>query len=88
MPAVIREQTKFSPMQKFRQHSERALTEVAQAELYRKYPGTAAKPLNRNPVIMLVRWGFKTGYRIVPVPIRSVMMKIMLVRKGQDWDPA
>jgi hypothetical protein len=89
MPAVMREETKYSLLQKFRRHSERALVEVAQEELYRKYPGTAlAAPVKRSPAVRLVRWGFKTGFRLFPRPLRDRVMRIVLVRKGQGWDPA
>jgi hypothetical protein len=88
MPAVIREETPYSFIQKFRRLSERALVEVAQEELYRKYPEAAVRPLKRQWWVRIVRWGFKTGYRMVPVPLRSRIMSIMLIRKGQDWDPA
>jgi hypothetical protein len=35
-----------------------------------------------------VRSLFKTGFRLVPLGIRRRAMRIMLMRKGQDWDPA
>jgi hypothetical protein len=88
MPVVIREETPYSLLQTFRKHSERALVEVAQEELYHKYPEAAVRPLKRQWWVRTVRWGFKTGFRIVPVPIRSKIMGILLIRKGQDWDPA
>ena len=88
MPAVIRNETKYSLVQKFRRWSERTLVEAAQQDMYRAYPDTGLKPRHGGPVKSVGRFGFKTGFRIVPRPIRSRIMKIMLIRRGQDWDPA
>jgi len=88
MPAVIRNETKYSLVQKFRRWSERTLVEAAQQDMYRAYPDTGLKPRHGGPVKSVVRFGFKTGFRVVPRPIRSRIMKIMLIRRGQDWDPA
>jgi len=88
MPAVIRKQTKFSLLQRFRAWSERILIEAAQDEVYNKYPQAGVKPLRRGAFRSFLRTGFKIGFRIVPAPIRNRMMRVMLVRKGQDWSPA
>jgi hypothetical protein len=88
MPAVIRSQTKFSIIQRFRVWSEKILTEAAQEDLYRAYPGTGVKPRHGGKVRGVVRFVFKTGFRVTPRPIRQRLMSWMLVRKGQDWDPA
>lgn len=88
MPAVIREETSYSLLQRFRKYSERALVEVAQEEMARKYADVAIPPVKRQWWVRIVRWGFKTGYRMVPAPLRSRIMSIMLIRKGQGWDPA
>jgi len=88
MPAVIRDETPYNFIQRFRKLSERALIEVAQDEMYRKYPDTAVPPIKRQWWVRIVRWGFKTGYRMVPPRLRSRIMSIMLIRKGQGWDPA
>ncbi len=88
MPAVIRSQTKYSLVQSFRAWSERILIEAAQEDLYRMYPGTAARPLRRGTRRSAVRFVFKTGFRVVPLPVRRRIMAMMLIRKGQGWDPA
>lgn len=88
MPAVIRKQTKYSAIQSFRAWSERILIDAAQEELHRMYPGTSVGPRRAGPVRSLLRSLFKTGFRITPLPVRRRVMSAMLVRKGQDWDPA
>jgi hypothetical protein len=88
MPAVIRNETKYSLIQSFRRWSERTLVEAAQADMYRAYPGAGRKPRHGGPVKAVVRFVFKTGFRVVPRPLRSRIMNVMLIRKGQDWDPA
>ncbi len=88
MPAVIKRETKYSPIQAFRRWSERTLIDAAQEDLYRKYPGTAVRPRRRGPASRAVRIVFTTGFRLTPAPIRRRIMKTMLVRPGQDWDPA
>jgi len=88
MPAVIRSQTKYSLVQSFRAWSERILIDAAQEELHRKYPGTSVRPLRRGALRSLLRFLFKTSFRLTPLPIRRRAMRAMLVRKGQDWDPA
>ena len=88
MPALIRSQTRYSRLQTFRAWSERTLIEAAQEDLYRKYPGTAARPRRRGPLRTALRILFTTGFRLTPAFIRRRAMRLMLVRKGQDWDPA
>jgi len=88
MPAVIRKQTKYSPLQSFRAWSERILIEAAQLELHAKYPGTGPQPLRRGRVRSAIRIMFTTGFRVTPRPLRNWIMHRLLVRKGQDWDPA
>ncbi len=88
MPAVIRSQTKYSLLQRFRAWSERMLIEAAQEDMYRKYPGTAARPMRRGTLRRAIQILFKTAFGIVPVPIRDRIMHLMLVRKGQDWTRA
>jgi hypothetical protein len=88
MPAVVRSQTRYSMIQSFRRWSEKILIEAAQEDLYRKYPGTAVKPMRRSTLRRAVRAFFKTGFRLTPLPIRRWIMHRMLVRKGQDWSPA
>jgi hypothetical protein len=87
MPAVIRTQTRYSIIQSFRAWSEKILIEAAQEDLYRKYPGTAIKPLRRSTLRRAIRVFFKTGFRLTPLSVRSRFMRLMLVRKGQDWSP-
>jgi hypothetical protein len=87
MPAVIRSQTRYSIIQSFRAWSEKILIEAAQEDLYRKYPGTAIKPLRRSTLHRAIRVFFKTGFRLTPLPVRRRFMRLMLVRKGQDWSP-
>lgn len=88
MPAVIRKQTRYSPLQAFRVWSERILIEAAQDELQRKYPTTAPRPLRRGRLRSVLRVGFRTAFRLVPKPLRNRIMRTMLIRKGQDWSPA
>lgn len=88
MPVVIREQTKFSTIQKFRAWSERQLVDAAQEDLYRKYPGTGARPRNRGAFRTAVRIMFRTAFRLAPGGLRRRIMCLMLFRKGQDWNPA
>lgn len=88
MPAVIRSQTRYSVIQSFRAWSERILIEAAQEELYRKYPGTAVRPVRRSTLRRAIRIFFKTGFRLTPLPVRRRLMHRILVRKGQDWSPA
>jgi hypothetical protein len=88
MPAVIRSQTKYSVIQSFRAWSERILIEAAQEDLYRKYPGTAVRPLRRSTLRRAIRLFFKSGFRLTPPPTRRWLMHRLLVRKGQDWNPA
>ena len=88
MPAVIRNETKYSLVQSFRRWSERTLVEAAQEDMYRAYPGTGSRPRHGGPIKKVVRFVFKTGFRVVPRPLRSRIMSVMLIRKGQDWDPA
>ena len=66
MPAVIREETPYSFIQKFRRLSERALVEVAQEELYRKYPESAVRPLKRQWWVRIIRWGSRQGTEWFP----------------------
>ena len=87
MPAVIRNQTRYTPIQRFRAWSERTLIDAAQEDLYRKYPGTAARPRRRGSLRTAIRIMFTTGFRLTPASIRRRAMRLMLVRKGQDWDP-
>jgi hypothetical protein len=88
MPAVIRKQTKYSAVQSFRAWSERILIDAAQEELHRAYPGTSGAPRRASLPRSLVRSLFKTGFRLTPLRIRRRVMSVMLIRKGQDWDPA
>lgn len=88
MPAVIRSQTKYSPVQSFRAWSERVLIEAAQEDLHRKYLGTSVQPRRHGAFQSAVRALFKTVFRLMPLPIRRWAMRFLLVRKGQDWDPA
>ncbi|MDO8483777.1 MAG: hypothetical protein Q7S35_02390 [Candidatus Limnocylindrales bacterium] len=88
MPAVIKHETKYSPIQAFRRWSERILIDAAQEDLYRKYPGAAVHPRRRGRVRVAARLVFTTGFRLTPAPIRRRLMRAMLVRRGQDWDPA
>ena len=88
MPAVIRRQTRYSPLQKFRAWSERILIEAAQDDVQRKYPQAGVRPLRRGRVRSILRTGFKVSFRLVPRFIRDPLMRIMLVRKGQDWSPS
>lgn len=88
MPAVIRHETKYGPIQAFRRWSERILIDAAQEELYRKYPGAATRPRRRGALRTAVRLVFATGFRLTPAAIRRRLMRTMLVRRGQDWDPA
>ena len=88
MPAVIRSQTKYSVIQSFRAWSERILIEAAQEDLYNKYPGTSVRPLRRSTLRRAIRLFFKTGFRLTPAPVRGWIMHRLLVRKGQDWNPA
>ena len=88
MPAVIRSQTKYSLIQSFRAWSEKILIEAAQEDLYRKYPGTSARPRRRSTLRRSIRIFFRTGFRLTPPPLRRWIMKRLLVRKGQDWSPA
>ena len=88
MPAVIRKETKYSLVQSFRAWSERILIEAAQEDLHRKYPGTSVRPLRPGARRTAMRVLFKTGFRLTPQPIRRRVMRRLLVRKGQDWDPA
>jgi hypothetical protein len=88
MPAVIHSETKYSIVQSFRAWSERTLIEAAQEDLHRKYPGTSVQPRRHGAFQSAVRILFKTGFRLTPLPIRRWAMRFLLVRKGQDWDPA
>ena len=88
MPAVIRSETKYSILQRFRAWSERILIDAAQEDLHRKYPGASGRPLRGSPLRSAMRLLFKTGFRLTPSPIRRRAMRFLLVRKGQDWDPA
>jgi hypothetical protein len=88
MPAVIRRQTRYSLLQRFRVWSERILIEAAQDEVQRKYPQAGARPLRRGRLRSILRTGFKVSFRLVPAAIRNRLMRAMLVRKGQDWNPA
>ncbi len=88
MPAVIRKQTRYSPLQTFRAWSERILIEAAQDAIQRKYPDAAVRPLRRGRVRSFLRAGFALAFGLVPAPLRNRIMRWMLVRKGQDWSPA
>lgn len=88
MPAVIRSQTKFSLVQKFRVWSEKILTEAAQEDLFRAYPGTGTRPRAGSPARRIVRFVFTRGFRVTPRPIRQRLMAWMLIRKGQRWNSA
>jgi hypothetical protein len=88
MPAVIRSQTRYSPVQRFRAWSERTLIDAAQEDLHRAYPGVSIRPRHGGVVRRVVRVGFRTGFRVTPRPIRTRVMAVLLIGKGQDWDPA
>jgi hypothetical protein len=88
MPVVIKHETKYSSIQAFRRWSERMLIDAAQEDLYRTYPDAAVRPRPRGPVRSAVRFVFATGFRLTPAAIRRRVMRAILVRRGQDWDPA
>ena len=88
MPAVIRNQTRYSPVQRFRAWSERILIDAAQEDLHRAYPGISVRPRHGGAGRKVVRTVFKTGFRLTPRPIRSRLMAFLLIGKGQDWNPA
>ncbi len=86
MTVVLRTPPPHTPLQRFRALTEDFLMMVAQEEMVRKHPDAGIRPYAPQgwiyPALRLV---FLPGFRLVPWPMRQLILRMFFVRRPQRW---
>ena len=86
MPVTTRKAVPPSPLQAFRAITEGYLTQVAQREMLRQYPGSGAPPVPKHGLIYRVLpWAFLPGFRLTPWEVRRRLLSRFFVHPAQHW---
>jgi hypothetical protein len=86
MPITTRQPAPPTFMQKFRTITEGYLTQVAQREMLRQYPGSGTPPASKPGLIYaLLPYLFLPGYKLTPWAIKKRLLTAFFVHPEQQW---